>query len=325
MKILEIKRVYATRVIPDNGMESLKQSCKLEFWPEDSPVPRNVLLEKVGGVDGILSMLSDPIDAEVMDAAGDQLAVISNYAVGYDNIDVAAASERGIAVCNTPGVLTDATADLAFALLMAAARRFIEGADYVRDDKWITWGPKLLRGYDVWNSTLGIIGLGRIGAAVAKRARGFNMRVLYYNDGRKSSHESECDAVMAENLDHLLVESDYVSLHCPLNDHTKGMINSSVFKKMKRSAILINTARGPVVDTDALYDALANKEIACAALDVTDPEPLRANHRLLTLPNCIVIPHLGSATYSTRDEMAEIAANNLIAVLNGEEPRFRVN
>ncbi len=322
---MEVKRVYATRVIPDNGMELIRQSCKLDCWPEDSPVPRNVLLEKVKGVDGILSMLSDLIDADVMDAAGDQLGVISNYAVGYDNIDVEAASERGIAVCNTPGVLTNATADLAFALLMAAARRLIEGADYVRDDKWITWGPKLFRGYDVWNATLGIIGLGRIGAAVAKRARGFNMRVLYHNNGRKSKHESECGAVMAESLDHMLVESDYVSLHCPLNDDTKGMINSSVFKKMKRSAILINTARGPIVDTDALYEALENKEIAYAALDVTDPEPLRADHKLLTFPNCIVIPHLGSATYSTRDKMAEIAAQNLITVLNGEERRFRVN
>jgi len=317
-------KVYLTRVIPESGMKRLKDYCDIEFWRDDAPVPREVLLEKVKGVDGILSMLSDPIDEDVMDAAGEQLRVISNYAVGYDNIDLDAAAARNIAVCNTPGVLTNATADLAFTLLMAASRRIIEGVDYVRDDKWITWGPKLLRGYDVWNSTLGIIGLGRIGAAMAVRARGFKMRVLYYNGGRRSEYETECGALMVESLDQLLTESDFVSIHCPLNSDTKGLIDSSALRKMKNSAVLINTARGPVIDTDALYDALENNEIAYAALDVTDPEPLRANHPLLKLPNCIVIPHLGSATLSTRDKMAEIAAENLIAVLEGREPQFRV-
>jgi lactate dehydrogenase-like 2-hydroxyacid dehydrogenase len=258
-----------------------------------------------------------------MDAAGPQLKVISNYAVGCDNIDIVAAAQRGVKIGNTPDVLTDTTADLAFALLMAAARRLVEGVDFVRAGKWVSWGPKLLLGQDIHGATLGIVGMGRIGRAMARRARGFNMNVLYF-DSQAESAEIE-GARRARSFDELLLAADYVSLHVPLTGETHHLIGADALRKMKRSAALINTARGHVVDTEALYHALRDGEIAYAALDVTDPEPLPPDHKLLTLPNCIVVPHIGSASVVTRGKMAMMAAANLLAGVHGETPPHLVD
>ncbi|MCK4657409.1 MAG: D-glycerate dehydrogenase [candidate division Zixibacteria bacterium] len=315
--------VYITRLIPDEGLKLILASCDVEIWLQNKAIPRDVLLDKVRGLDGLVSLLSDRIDAEVMDAAGSQLKVISNYAVGIDNIDIAAANERGIVVGNTPDVLTETTADLAFALMMAAARRLVEGADFVKADKWMSWGPKLLLGLDIHHTTLGIIGMGRIGRAMARRAQGFDMNILYFDAQTQPLEISGARRV--NELDNLLIESDYVSLHLPLTPETFHLIDAEALKKMKRTAILINTARGQVIDADALYGALRDGEIAYAALDVTDPEPMRSNHRLLKLPNCIVVPHIGSTSVTTRSRMSEMAAENLLAGLRGQAPPHPVN
>ncbi len=258
-----------------------------------------------------------------MDAAP-KLRVISNYAVGFDNIEVEEATKRGIIVGNTPGVLTDTTADFAFALLMAAARRVVEGVDYVRAGKWKTWGPKLLLGHDIHGSTLGIIGLGRIGGAVARRARGFDMRILYYDIRRREDLEEELGVEYAD-LETVLKEADFVTLHTTLTPETYHLIGLRELKLMKKTAILINTSRGPVVDPKALYEALKDGEIAYAALDVTEPEPIQVDDPLLTLDNIIIVPHMASASRSTRGKMAVMAAENLIAGLKGEMPPNPVN
>ena len=311
-------KVFVTRAIPDRGLELLRQACRIEVWDGELPPPREVLLERVGGIDGLLSLLTDPVDAGLMDAAGPGLRVISNYAVGYDNIDVAEATGRGIPVGNTPGVLTETTADMAFALLMAAARRVVEGAEYVRAGRWHTWGPKLLLGHDVHGATLGVIGMGRIGQAVTRRASGFDMRVIYFDPYCDAEKGPFVGVAVRCDLADLLAEADFVSLHVPLTEETHHLIDASALATMKPTAVLINTSRGPVVDTDALYEALAAGRIAYAALDVTDPEPLPAGHKLLSLPNCLVVPHIASASWATRTRMAEMAAENLLAGLRGE-------
>lgn len=316
-------RVLATRKIPDAGLRRIAETCELQLWKESSPIPRAVLLSKVANVQGLVTLLSDGIDEAVLQAAP-ELRVISQYAVGYDNIDVAAATARGIPVGNTPGVLTDATADLAFALLLAAARRLVEGVDNVRDGGWQTWGPKILLGQSVWGATLGIVGLGRIGTAMARRGRGFDMRVLYTGPHRKPDLEAEL-GVEFRPLAELLAAADFVSLHCPLTAETTGLIDAAALRRMKPTAVLINTARGGVVETDALVAALQEKVIAAAGLDVTAPEPLPADHPLVDLPNCIVTPHIGSATVSTRTRMAEMAADNLLAGLRGDPLPHCVN
>jgi len=318
-------KVYVTRLIPEQGLNMLMNAFDTEVWLGETPPPREVLLSKVRGIDGLLSLLTDPIDAETMNAAGPQLKIISNYAVGYDNVDVPAATERGILVSNTPDVLTETTADLTFALLMAAARRILEGADFVRAGKWKTWGPTLLLGQDIHHATLGIIGMGRVGAAVARRARGFSMKVIYYDYRHRREKGEDVGALMCDSIDGLLAEADFVSLHVPLKPETYHLINAEALRKMKRTGVLINTSRGPVVDTEALYDALRTRQIAYAALDVTDPEPLPPDHKLLTLPNCLVVPHIGSASMATRARMAVMAAENLLAGLRGEVPPHLVN
>jgi glyoxylate reductase len=310
-------RVFITRIIPDDGLNRLKQACETDIWPDEMPPPYEELLERVRGVDGILSMLTDRIDGQLMDAAGPGLKVISQMAVGYDNIDVAAARERGIHVGNTPGVLTEATADLAFALLLAAARRLLEGVDYIRTGQWRTWHPNVLLGGDLNGATLGIVGLGRIGKAVARRASGFNMRILAYSP-RGDAQEAAKLGIQLVDLDTLLQESDYVSLHVPLNTTTHHLINHDTLKRMKQTAVLVNTTRGGVVDQKALYDALKNSVIGGAALDVTDPEPLPPDDPILSLPNVLIVPHLGSASHWTRSQMALMAAENLIAGVNGQ-------
>jgi lactate dehydrogenase-like 2-hydroxyacid dehydrogenase len=272
-------------------------------------------MEKVTDIDGLYCLLTERIDAELLDAAP-KLRVVSNMAVGYNNIDVDACTARGIPVGNTPGVLTDTTADCAFALLMAATRRIVEGADYVRAGRWKTWGPMLLMGQDVHGATLGIVGFGRIGQALARRARGFDMRVLYH-DAYVSDVAPDLDATSVD-LDTLLAESDFVSLHVPLTEETHHLIGEEELRRLKPTAVLVNTARGEVVDPDALYQALWDGEIAYAALDVTEPEPIPADHPLLSLSNCIVVPHIASASVATRTKMAVIAAENLLAGLRGE-------
>lgn len=308
------KKVFVTRKLPELALTQLRKAVEADVWQEELPPDRETLLEKAAGQEGLLCLLTDPIDTEVMDAAGPQLKVISNCAVGVDNIDLAAATARGIPVGNTPGILTETTADFAFALLMAAARNVVAGDAYVRAGKWKTWGLTVLLGEDIHGAALGIIGYGRIGKAVARRAAGFGMRILVYDP----TSESEEKGVEKVDLPTLLAESDFVSLHTPLNADTRHLIGETEFKQMKPGAILINTARGPVVDPEALYTALKTKQIAAAALDVTEPEPLPADHPLLELDNLIVAPHIASASRATRSKMAAMAVENLLAGLNGE-------
>ncbi|MDW8224250.1 MAG: D-glycerate dehydrogenase [Gemmatales bacterium] len=317
-------RVFVTRRIPDAGLNKLRDVCELEIWPEPLPPPYEVLVGKVRDCDGLLSLLTDRIDAALMDAAP-KLKVISNYAVGYNNIDVAAATARGICVGNTPGVLTDATADLAFCLLIAAARRLVEGYLYTLSGQWKTWEPMGHLGQDLVGRTLGVVGMGRIGFALAKRCRfGWDMRILYHDVRPNEQAERELGARRVD-LDTLLAESDFVSVHTDLNETTRGMFNLERFKKMKPTAVFVNTARGPIVDERALAEALQKGYIFAAGLDVTDPEPPLPDNPLLKLPNCIIAPHIASATFATRNAMAEIAADNLLAGLRGEPLRAWVN
>ena len=309
-------RVYVTRIIPPDGLERVRAVCDATVWEEELPPPRDVILREAREADGLLSLLTDRVDGELMDACA-RLRVVSNYAVGFDNIDIPAATERGIPVGHTPGVLTETTADFAFTLLVTAARRVVEGVDYVRAGRWQTWGPMLLMGPDIHHATLGLVGLGRIGAEVAKRARGFDMRVLYSDVVRREDLEAELGLVYVP-FEQVLREADFISLHTPLMPETHHLIGRDQLRAMKRTAILINTSRGPVVDTDALVEALRAGEIGGAALDVTEPEPLPADHPLIGLSNAIVVPHIASASHATRSAMARIAAENLIAGLAGK-------
>ena len=315
--------VYVTRLIPEVALQKLSQSCDYRIWEGEIAVPRDVLLKEVPKVDALLSLLSDRIDGPVMDAAP-KLRVISNMAVGFDNIDVREATKRKIMVCNTPGVLTETTADFAFALLLAAARRIAEGERNVKDGKWKTWGPMILLGHDVHHATLGIIGLGRIGAEVAKRGKGFDMKVIYYDSVRRPDLEKTL-GVEYRDLKALLAESDFVTVHTPLLPETHHLISEEQFKNMKKTAILVNSARGPIVDPKALYNALHNRQIAYAALDVTEPEPIPLNDPLLTLDNILIVPHIASASVATRTKMATMAVDNLLSAVKGERPPYLVN
>jgi glyoxylate reductase len=316
-------KVFVTRIIPEEGLSLVRESCDMELWEHELPPPREVLLEKIKDKVGVLSLLTDKIDAELMDA-NPQIRVVSNFAVGFDNIDIKAATERGLPIGNTPGVLTDTTADIAFTLLMATARRISESIDYVRAAKWKTWGPMLLMGQDIHKATLGIIGFGRIGQGMAKRASGFDMKVLYHDVYRRQDLEQSMGVTYAD-IDTILAEADFVSIHTDLNPSTRYMFNAVAFAKMKRTAILINSARGPIVDHMALYEALKSGQILGAGLDVTDPEPIPVDHPLLTLPNCLIVPHIASASVATRGKMASMAAHNLIAGVRGERLPTPVN
>jgi glyoxylate reductase len=300
-----LARCFVTRELPGPALDRLREVHEVDVWPERLPPPYDELSRRTAEAEGLLSTLTDRIDAELIEGCP-LLRAIANYAVGYDNIDLAAATARGIPVGNTPDVLTDATADLAFALLLAAARRLPEAIRSVLDDDWPTWEPGRHLGYDVHGATLGIVGFGRIGRAVARRAEGFEMRVLTSGRGR------------GPDFDRLLEESDFVSLHCPLTPETRNLIDATALDRMRETAILINTARGPIVDHRALRWALEAGVIAGAALDVTDPEPLPASDPLLKAPNLIVAPHIGSATHSARERMAALAVENLLAALDGE-------
>jgi glyoxylate reductase len=304
---------FVTRGLPGPALDRLKAEHDVDVWPERLPPDPIALRERTSAAAGLLSLLTDRIDAEFI-VANPQLKAIANYAVGYDNIDIDAATAHGIPVGNTPDVLTDATADLTFALLLATARKLPEATASVHQGDWLTWDPGRYLGHDVHGATLGIIGLGRIGQAVAQRARGFAMNVI--------SADTRDDG---ESVARLLQESDFVSLHCPLTPQTHHLIDAGALQSMRPSAILINTARGPIVDQSALAQALHDGTIAGAALDVTDPEPLPAEDPLLSAPNLIVVPHIGSATRTARERMADLAVENLLAGLAGRPMPHQVN
>ena len=299
-----MSRVLVTRRLPGTALDRLAEEHELDLWEEADPAPRGVLLERIGKAKGLLAMLTDTVDDELLGAAP-YLVAVANYAVGVDNIDVAACAARGVAVGNTPDVLTDATADLTLALLLAAARRLPEGIAAARDGSWRWWRPDWLLGLELRGATLGIVGNGRIGSAVGERAAAFGMRVI---------HSSRSSGVP---LAELLAASDVVSLHCPLTPQTRHLINAETLALCKPGSIIVNTARGPIVDQVALADALRSGRLGAAALDVTDPEPLPLDDPLLLAPNLIVLPHLGSATHHARARMADLAVDNLLAALAG--------
>jgi glyoxylate reductase len=317
-------KVFVTRVLPAAGLSRIQGACDAEIWTDPLPPPAEVLRQKVAGCDGLVSLLTDRIDGPVMDLAP-RLKVISNFAVGFNNIDIAAATARGIAVGNTPGVLTDATADMAFCLLIGAARRLVEGCAYTLSGAWKTWEPLGHLGQDLAGRTVGIVGMGRIGYALARRCRfGWDMKVLYHDVYQNAGAEKDLSAQRVD-FETLLAESDFVSLHADLNEKTRGLMGTEEFRKMKRTAILINTARGPLVDQKALAEALKSGTIFAAGLDVTDPEPPTMDDPLLKLQNCVIAPHIASATVQTRNAMAEICANNLIAGVTGQHLPAWVN
>ena len=328
-------RVFVTRPIAEPAMRRLAAIARVDLWDDDMPPPPDELLTRAQHADAVLSMVTDRFDAATIRALP-RLLVISNLAVGVDNIDLDAATRAGVAVGHTPGILTETTADLAFALLLATARRVAEGDRYVRGGRWRTWGPKVMLGRDVHGATLGIVGWGAIGQAMAQRAAGFAMRVLFLPGPHASrparrtrqAHKSEAfhsSTPEPASLKRLLAESDFVSLHLPLTTATRHMIGEPELATMKRTAILINTARGAIVEREALIGALRSGRLAGAGLDVTEPEPLDAKDPMLTLPNVVITPHIGSASHATRLKMAEVAADNLIDVFEGRRPRYCAN
>ncbi len=321
------KRVYVTRKIPGPCVSMLSRECEVALHKRSDPPSRREMLKNVAGKDGLLCMLSDKIDAELMDAAGPNLKVISSYSTGYEHIDVKAATARGIRVTFTADILAEATADLTFALLLACARNVVKGDVFVREGRWkVGWMPDLMLGYDIHGATLGIIGLGRIGSAVARRARGFGMKVIYNNRSRNVEAENESGASFVE-LDDLFRQSDFVSVHTSLNGSSRHMINLAKLESMKKTAFLVNTSRGPVINEADLARALKRGIIAGAGLDVFENEPLSRTSSLLRVKNVVLLPHIGSASIETRSKMGKVAAESLIAVLNGREPdpKFVVN
>ncbi|EZP75478.1 glyoxylate reductase [Parageobacillus genomosp. 1] len=316
--------VFITRKLPEEIIAPMKEIAEIAMWPHDDvPVPRDVLMDEAKKADALLTMVADMVDEAILDA-GKRLKVVANMGVGFDNIDVRAATKRGIAVCNTPDVLTDTTADLTFALLLATARRMVEAAQFIKDGKWKSWSPFLLAGVDVHHKTIGIVGMGNIGKAVAKRAFGFDMNVLYHNRSRNIEAEKQLGATYC-SFEELLERADFVVCLTPLTNETRHMFNKEAFRKMKRSAIFINASRGAVVDEQALYEALVSREIAGAGLDVFEQEPIDASHPLLALPNVVALPHIGSATKETRTKMMELCCRNIIAILTGNQPETLVN
>ncbi|MHA1771644.1 MAG: 2-hydroxyacid dehydrogenase [Candidatus Thorarchaeota archaeon] len=320
-------KVFVTRMIPDKGLDLIEDECDVIVWDKEMPPTEQEIIKSAQNCEGIVTLLSDPISANVIDNLP-RLRVIAQYAVGYDNIDIEAATRRGILVTNTPGVLTETTADLAWALLMAASRRIVEADKYVRNGQWkIAWGPQLLLGRDIYNATIGIVGMGRIGLAVARRAHGFDMKILYTSRSETATTrkaEDELGALRVD-LDTLLEQADFVSLHVPLTKNTRQLINRERLKRMKPTAVLINTARGPVVDEDGLVEALQRGWIRAAGLDVFRNEPLPQDSPLLSLQNVILAPHIGSASVETRSKMSLICAENLLAGLKGMKPKNLVN
>ncbi|MEM0096009.1 MAG: glyoxylate reductase [Candidatus Bathyarchaeia archaeon] len=318
-------KVYVTRELPERGMKIIKERFDAEVWPEYGPPPKDEIIRKARDVDALVTLLSDKIDSEVFDAAP-KLKIIAQMAVGYDNIDVAEATKRGIYVTNTPGVLTETTADFAWALLMAIARRVVEADKYVRSGQWkVSWHPSMMLGRDVHGATLGILGAGRIGTAVARRAKGFNMKIIYYDVIPMPPEVEKELGARRVDLDTLFREADFLSIHVPLTKETYHIVNEEKLRLMKKTAYIINTSRGPVVDEKALYKALKEGWIAGAALDVFEQEPTPMDNPLLKLDNIVVAPHIASASYETRSKMAEMVAENLVAFFEGRQPPNLVN
>lgn len=317
-------KVYVTREMPERGLRIIKEKFDAEVWPDYASPPRKTIIEKVAKVDALATLLSDKIDAEVFDAAPN-LKIVAQMAVGFDNIDVAEATKRGICVTNTPGVLTETTADFAWALLMAVARRVAEADKYVRTGQWkVSWHPMMMQGRDIYGATLGIVGLGRIGCAIAKRAQGFSMKVLYYDVIRRPDFEKEYN-IKFTDIDHLFKEADFVTINAPLTKETHHLVDEKKLKSMKKTAYLINNARGPIVDEKALYKALKEGWIAGAGLDVFEQEPTPKENPLLQLNNVVLAPHISSASFETRSRMAEMVAENLVAFFEGKTPPNLVN
>lgn len=317
-------RVFVARKIPEAGLSKIRAACDAEIWPDQLPPPYDLIKKKITDCDGLVSLLTDKIDGALLDSAP-KLKVVSNFAVGFNNIDVPAATSRGVCVGNTPGALTDATADLAFALMINAARRVTESVIDSKAGKWKTWEPLGYLGVDLAGKTIGIVGMGRIGYAMAKRCHGgWDMKVLYHDEFANAKAEADFGAKRVD-LDTLLSQSDFVSIHASLGDSSKGMIGAKQFARMKRTAVFVNSARGPLVDQKALVDAIKSGTIFAAGIDVTDPEPPDPNDPILHLPNCVTAPHIASATHTTRDGMAEICADNLIAGVTGQPLRAWVN
>ncbi len=321
------KRIFVTRKLPGTALNRLSQLHSVKLWDQETPPSQEDIIENARDCSGLISLLSDGINKDVISALP-KLEIIAQYAVGYNNIDLKEATNRGIIVTNTPGVLTETTADLTWALILSASRRIVESDNYVRTGMWrVAWGPEMLLGVDIYKATIGIIGMGRIGYAVAKRAKGFDMRILFHS---RSENEITRDAVNSLNAEHvdlrkLLAESDIVSIHVPLTEETHHLISTAELSIMKPSAILINTSRGPVINELDLYQALKSRTIFAAGLDVFDIEPVPKNHPLLKLTNVVMLPHIGSATVKTRERMAEIAVENMIIGLKGEIPPNLVN
>jgi glyoxylate reductase len=317
-------RIYVTRGLPERGLKIIKQHFDTEVWRDYAPPPKRVIIEKAKNVDALATLLSDKIDSEVFDAAP-KLKIVSQLAVGFDNINVPEATKRGVYVTNTPEVLTDTTADFAWALLMAIARRVVEADKYVRAGQWkVSWHPDMMSGRDVYGATLGVVGAGRIGYAVATRAKGFDMRILFYDVIPRPEMEKDLGAKRVD-LDVLLKESDFVSIHVPLMKETHHLMNEEKLRLMKKTAYLINNSRGPVVDEKALYKALKEDWIAGAGLDVFEQEPTPVDNPLLKLDNVVVAPHISSASLETRSKMAEMVAENLVAFFEGRKPPNLVN
>lgn len=315
--------IYITRKLPDYILAPYQEQFNFRMWHDDEkPVPKEVLYEEAKEADGLLTLLTEKIDRAFLQHAS-HLKIIANMAVGYDNIDVAAAEEYGIVITNTPDVLTESTADLTFALLMATARRIVEASNVIYDNKWGDWSPFMLAGTDIHHKTIGIVGMGRIGEALAQRARGFNMKVLYHNRSRKEQAEQE-HGLQYCSFDELLEEADYIVSLLPLTEQTENKFDQEVFDKMKESAIFINASRGGVVDEAALYEALKHERIRAAGLDVFKGEPIAADHPLASLPNAVLLPHIGSATVATREKMLTLCLDNLQGFFHGDGPQTAV-
>ncbi|KON86472.1 2-ketogluconate reductase [Sporosarcina globispora] len=316
--------VFISRKLPEDAIAMLKEKYTVEMWDkEDVPVPYDVLLQETRKADAILTMLSEPVNEEVL-KAGEKLKIVANMAVGYDNVDVETAKRLGITVTNTPDVLNDSTADLTFALVLAAARRMVEAAEFVKEGNWKSWSPLLLAGQDVHHKTIGIVGMGNIGKTVAKRAAGFDMEILYHNRSRKPDAEQELGAQYVSFAE-LLKRSDFVVCLTPLTEETRDLFNRNAFRIMKDQAVFVNASRGPVVNENDLYEALKAGEIAAAGLDVFAEEPIGANHPLLELKNVVAMPHIGSASMETRYAMMKLCAENIDLILSEEQPKTPVN
>ncbi len=315
-------KVLLTRELPEVAIEKLEEKVDLEIFPHDRVMTPEELKEKVSDKDGLLCLLTDTISPELMDAAP-RLKVVSNYAVGYNNIDVTAATERKIIVTNTPDVLTETTADMTFGLMLMTARKVLEAGDLLRSGKWKGWSPMQFMGADIHGSTLGIIGMGRIGKALTQRARGFNMNVVYWNRTRLTVREEKKLGLRYVKFNEVLLQSDFLSLNVAYNQDTHHLIDEAALQKMKQSAFLINTSRGGIIDEEALLDALESDKIAGAGLDVFENEP-NINPRFLSLKNTVILPHIASASVATREKMAMVAVDNLLAVFAGKKPKYQV-